>query len=166
MTTSNCYTLGRTENTWKPSGNLITPRMGAASVEINNKLVIFGGYNAGYLQSTEEFDVETGTSKAGTNMLLAIGFHCAVKLNATTVLIIGGDGGSGYLSSSCFYNAELKTFTPGPSLTEARKYHGCAILTTGTERLVIVTGGSGAAGNLDSTEVMDLDQPTMWKTGL
>ena len=43
-TTSNCYTLSRNETAWKLSGNLITPRLGAASVEINSKLVIFGGY--------------------------------------------------------------------------------------------------------------------------
>jgi len=165
--TSNCYTLSRTENTWKLSGNLITPRLGAASVEINNKLFIFGGaddpWAYSYLQSTEEFDVDSGTSTAGPNMPLGIAYHCAVKVNDTTVLIIGGSDGSSELSSSYFYNAELETFTAGPSLTVARYWHACSIL---TERYVIVTGGYNGAYFFNSTEYMDLNQPTMWKTGL
>jgi len=163
--TTNCYTLSKNDNTWKLSGNLITPRYGAASVEINNKLVIFGGINNSgqYLQSTEEFDADNGISTAGPNMPLALSNHCAVKVNDTTVLIIGGFG-STYLSSTYFYNPELETFTAGPSLTEARANHACSILTTGTERYVIVSGGSAPV--LDSTEYMDVNQPTMWKTGL
>ena len=102
---TNCYTLSKSENTWKLSGNLITGRESAASVEINNKLVVFGGYNYGvYLESTEEFDADSGTATAGPNMPLPIGFHCAVKVNDTTVLIIGGYDGSSRLSSSYFYN--------------------------------------------------------------
>ena len=167
-TTSNCYTLSRNETAWKPSGNLVTPREAAASVEINNKLVIFGGYNAGYLQSTEKFDGDNGISKAGTNMPWAIGYHCAVKVNETTALIIGGYGSS-ILRSTYFYNANLKIFIPGPLLNVGRSGHGCSILNTGTERFVIVSGGYTTLGGyrrLDSTEVMDLKQPTMWKAGL
>ena len=86
--TSQCYSIGKNETEWKLVGNMITPRYAAASVEIDNKLVIFGGKDAtgsNYLQSTEEFDVETRTSKAGPNMPLGIYHHCAVKLNETTV---------------------------------------------------------------------------------
>ena len=167
--TSQCYSIGKNETEWKLVGNMITPRYAAASVEINNKLVIFGGYDISTIfQSTEEIDVETGTATAGPNMPLAIWGHCAVKLNTTTVLIIGGrPDESGYLRSSYFYNAVLKTFEPGPLLNDKRAYHACSILNTGTEIFVVVAGGwNGAAGRLDSTEYMDVNQPTMWKTGL
>ena len=174
--TPKCYTLAQHDTQWKLNGNLITPRWGAASVEINNKLVVFGGFNSGaYLDSTEEFDVVTGTATTGPSMPLAMRFHCAVKLNTTTVLIIGGMvewNGSSRKRSTYFYNVDAKSFTPGPLLMEGRSEHACSILDTGAERLVVVTGGR-VDGNeesswnlLDSTEVMDLKQPTIWKTGL
>ena len=164
-TIGRCYSLSQNEAAWKSSGNLIAPRKGAASAAVNNTLVIFGGYYTTLIQSTEEIDVETGTATAGPNMPLAVKFHCAVTLNTTTVLIIGGFDGSSYFGSTYFYNVNVKSFTSGPSLTVARGYHGCSILTTGTERFVVVTGGFNGV-KLDSTEVMDLNQPTMWQTGL
>ena len=169
-TTSQCYSLGQNETEWKPSGNMTALRHGAASVEINNKLVIFGGYYNGHLQSTEEFNEETGTATAGPNMPLAVREHCAVKLNSTTALIIGGSGYEiagtqrGYLRSTYFYDANMKSFTPGPLLNDGREKHACSILNTGTESYVVITGGSNRA-HLDSTEFMDVNEPTIWKTG-
>ena len=162
--TSQCYSLGQNETAWKPSGNLTTPRWGAASVEMDNKLVIFGGYLYDHLNATEEIDAETGTVSTGPTMPLGIAWHCAVKLNSTTALIIGGDDGSSYLRSSYFYDVKAKTFTSGPLLMEGRRYHGCSILNTGTDSFVVVAGGYNGT-YMDSTEVMDLNEPTMWKTG-
>ena len=127
-----CYTLGRNENTWTLSGNTIASRLGSASLEINNKLVIFGGLK---LSSTEEIDVDTGTATAGPNMPLEIYLPCAVKLNTTTALIIGGYDGSSELRSTYFYDANVKSFTPGPYLKAGRYAHACSILNTGTESL-------------------------------
>ena len=163
--TSQCYSLGQNENEWKPSGNLITPRYSAASAVINDKLIIFGGYNAGNLQSTEEIDVAAGTASQGPSMPLAMVYHCAVKLNTSTVLIIGGYGSS-YLRSTYFYSFKEKTFKAGPDLKATRSRHECALLDTGTASYVVVTGGYGDSGYLDSTEYMDCNEPTIWKTGL
>ena len=165
--TNQCYSLGQNENAWTPSANLTTPRGGAASVEMNNKLVIFGGYTGDTyirLQSTEEIDVGTGTATTGPSMPLAIGWHCAVKLNATTALIVGGYG-TNWLKSSYFYNSDEESFTAGPLLKHARGSLACSVLNTGTESYVVVAGGYNGAF-LDSTEYMDLNDPTSWKTGL
>ena len=163
--TSQCYSLGKNETEWKPSGNLITPRYGAASVEMHGKLLIFGGYNAGYLQSTEEMDVEAGTTTIGPSMPLAIGYPCTVKINSSTVLIIGGIGSS-YLKSTYFYSNNEKTFKAGPYLMVPRSYHTCNILSNGNGSYVVVTGGYDNGVYTDSTEYLDLDEPTIWKTGM
>ena len=163
---TNCYTLGRNEKTWTLIGNMIAYRAAAAAVAFNNKLVIFGGYDPdnNRLLSTEEIDVDTGTATAGPDMPFINGFHCAVKLDAKTALIIGGVTDD--RTSTYFYDANAKTFTSGPSLMQGRGEHACAILDTGTERYVVASGG-WLNGWFDSTEILDLNQPTLtWMTGL
>ena len=166
-----CYTLAQNENTWTRIGNLQLPRFGAASVAIGNKLVFFGGLDSStkmFLQSTEELDVETGTTTPGPNMPDSFAFHCAVKLDATRVLIIGGIGDimSYDSQSTFFYDVVAKSFTPGPNLNQRRQHHACALLNTGAESFIVVAGGLWAGSCLDSTEYMNVNQPTMWMTGL
>ena len=157
-----CYTLGKDENTWTLIGNMNTARVGAVSVEINNKLVIFGGQR--FASSTEEFDVVAGTSTTGSDMPLAIIWSCAVKLDSSTVMIIGGNSG-GFLKSTYFYNHNEKTFKAGPDFIVQRRNHACAILQTKIGSYVVVTGGWNG-DYLDSTEFLDLNEPTVWKAGL
>ena len=162
---SQCYSLGSKETAWKLNGNLITARYGAASAEINDKLLIFGGSGTtGYLQSTEELDVEAGTATQGPNMPLGIVYPCGVKINNSTVMIIGGYDGIAR-KSTYFYNYNGKTFTAGPDLIAARMWLACGILSNGIGSYVVVTGGYNGA-YLDATEYLDLNDTTIWKTGL
>lgn len=58
----------------------------------------------------------------------------------------------------------------GPDLMIARYYHACSMMTYNDGRYVVVTGGKCCSvafcGSLDTTEYLDLDDPTAWKTGL
>lgn len=165
-TTDQCYSLGPNETTWKPSGNLLTPRQAAASIVMNDKLLIFGGYNtAGYLQSTEEMD-ETGKATLGPSMPLTIKHHCAVKINHNTAVIIGGADESSSIKLTYFYNFDSKTFESGPDLMVARERHACGMLSSNGKSFVVVTGGKNGGVILGSTEYMALDDLTTWHQGL
>ena len=163
--TSQCYSLGPNETEWMPNGNLITPRFAAASVVMNDKLLIFGGYNTGYLQTTEEMDI-AGRATLGPSMPFAIKHHCAVKVNPTTALIIGGADESSSIKSTHFYDFYGKTFKSGPDLKVARERHACGILSTSDRSFVVVTGGKNDEVVLGTTEYMTLDDLTAWSTGL
>ena len=164
--TGQCYSLGPNETTWKPNGNLITPRQAAASVVMNDKLVIFGGYNAaGYILSTEEMD-EAGKATLGPSMPLTTKHHCAVKINHNTALIIGGADESVSIKFTYFYDFDGKTFKSGPDLMVARERHACGMLSSNGKSFVVVTGGKNGGVILGSTEYMALDDLTTWHQGL
>ena len=85
-----CYSIGPNEIEWTLSGELAVATSGAASLEINDTLLIMGGVS-GYSQTrTAIFDAKTGTSTEGPNMEYLFYHSCAVKINSTTVLITGG----------------------------------------------------------------------------
>ena len=170
-----CHSIGPNGAAWQPAGNMTKPRANAASVEINEKLLIFGGYeypNAGeyplygYLDSIEELDLEAETSTlVPASMPSPVEMHCAVKINSTTVLIIGGAMGSPVATTN-YYNIEDRIFMAGPNLTEIRYAHGCSMMTNSNGSYVVVAGGRQLGDVYDSTVYLDLKEPASWRTGL
>ena len=114
-------------------------------------------------------DVQTGTSTLGPYMPAPLAWQCVVKLNSTK-FITGGYNGTTQVKSTSYYDAEEKIFKAGPDLMVKRREHGCGIITNSNGSYVVVTGGYYGSGlesapYMNSTEYLDLGEPTIWKTG-
>jgi Galactose oxidase, central domain len=90
----------QTAGTFKPTGDMTTPRIGhTATLLLNGKVLITGGKNPTYpaepgreLGSAELFDPDTGTFTRTGDMTMPRVFHTATLLPDGRVLIAGGDG--------------------------------------------------------------------------
>ena len=125
----------------------------AASMVINdNTLWVTGGYNGGYLASTD-YVTATGTM-LGPDLPMALCRHVMVAINSTFSMVIGGYNGYSF-ASTFFYDHNEEEWIDGPSLMQTRVYHAVGIVTdevTG-EHFTVVTGGY-YFGALDSTEIL------------
>ena len=158
-----CYSIGPKDTAWQPAGTMTIKRNEAPSEEINDKMLIFGGWG---VHTIEEMDVQAATSTLGPSMPLARYSPCASKINSTTVLIIGGLNSidNNIQQSTTYYDTVNKIFKPGPDLMVGRYRHDCGWITNSNGSYVVVAGGNNGTV-LDSTEYLDLDEPTIWKTG-
>ena len=148
-----CYSLTAEKATLVTHMSVVRSR--AASIVINdNTLWITGGFDGGYLASTEYVTV-TGTM-LGPDLPMALYTHAMVAINRTCSMVIGGWDENYYHSASTFfYDRDEEEWINGPSLMQARYYHAAGIVTdevTG-EHFVAVTGGY-YFGFLDSTEIL------------
>jgi hypothetical protein len=102
-------------------------------------VLIAGGYNGGYLSSTEIYDPQTQTFSPGPAMTTPRSGHTATLLTNGKILIAGGVGvGWSFLPSAELYDIEKKTFTATGSMTTARESHTATLLKSGN---VLITGG-------------------------
>ena len=78
-------------------------------------------------------------------------------------MVTGGNQDGSTSANIWLVDLTTTTSTSGPTMKAGRIWHGCSIFQNGTKSYGIVAGGN----NLDSTEVIDLDQESPeWTEGM
>ena len=157
------------QHQWIPFTNLKTPRYGASAIEVSrHQTLIIGGEDENWddLKSTEL--ITSSGSEVGKDFPVTIFGHCTFKINSTHGLVTGGEQDGSISESTWFVELTTSTFTPGPAMKIERAGHGCATFHLGSKTYGIASGGyNGNGNNLDSTEIIDLDQSSLtWTEGM
>ena len=153
-----------------PWTNMGTARWGASALQINpNQALIIGGYdyeNRKILKTTEL--ISSSGSEEMTDFPVKIWNHCSFPFNASHAIVTGGWQDGSYSSANTWFVHLTSTkVTPGPTMKTRRVWHGCSIFQNGTKSFGIVAGGSNWNGELDSTEMINLDQESpSWTEGM
>ena len=156
---SECYQHSKTTNTWTSLTPMTTKRSASASVSLNGKLWVVGGWDgilSNRLSSSEFVSSDGQPSQPGPELPSPRFGHCAVKLSTGQVMLLGGDPES---KSAVRFDPNTKTFnTSLPSLKFDRVYFGCAVFKSAmhdNREVVLAAGGHGEA----TAEVLDHTQP-------
>jgi uncharacterized delta-60 repeat protein len=137
------------------TGSLATARFyHSATLLPNGKVLIAGGYNAGYLTSAELYDPTSGTFSATGSLGAARYGHTATLLPNGKVLIAGGSPNG---TSAELYDPASGTFSATGSLTTARSFPTATLLPNGKVLL--------AGGYTSSAELYDPASGTFSATG-
>ena len=155
--------MSPTNSVWEEFVSMKEKRYYAAGVLSNNKLHVFGGLSATYLQTSETINID-GEVSYGPDLPTDVQAHAMTKVNDTVSLLSGGSTNAfTYSAQTWYYNHDTETFTSGPDLLEERRYHGSAIIVDKVTKaeIVVVTGGHNVQF-LDSTEMLINGR---WETG-
>ena len=154
--------------------NMIQKRSYALAIKINDQqTLILGGYDEYFnmLRSSEIMN-DNGVSENSITAPLPLYSNCIIKLNNSMGLITAGfqgldeHGDSRRASETWYLDLQTLDFTAGPRLQQRRAVHGCATLWVGDKSYGLVTGGYDN-NFLDSTEILDLQQPNpTWTNGM
>ena len=131
----------------------------AASVVIDDKtLWVTGGWNDGYLASTEY--VTTAGTIPGPWMPKVFYKHIMVGINSTVFMVIGNLADDGIF----YYDHIEGKWIDGPSLIQARGNQAAGIVTdeVTNENFVAITGGAHYSDFSDFTEIL---QDEKWVQG-
>jgi hypothetical protein len=136
--------------------SLATPRVQhTATLLPSGKVLVVGGYLAGFLTSAVLYDPATNSwSPAGDLSTARLG-HTATLLASGKVLVAGGEGSSGPLSSAELYDPAApaaSAWSPAGSLLTARSFHTATLLASG--KVLVVGGGQDPAA-----PSLELDDP-------
>ncbi|MEK7856194.1 MAG: kelch repeat-containing protein, partial [Acidobacteriota bacterium] len=128
-----------------------------ASLLPDGKVLISGGYNVGYLQTSEIFDPKSGRFITGPMLTLARSEHTATTLPDGTILLAGGVGtGWTFLAESEIFDPRTGQFTAAGKMSTPRESHTATLL---RNRKVLITGGHkdrrSAMTIYSSTEIYD-----------
>jgi WD40 repeat protein len=144
---------------WSSTSNLSTGREGhTATLLLNGKVLVAGGYSISYLNSAELYDPATGTWSVTANLNRARGFHTATLLPNGKVLVAGGLGNAEINSADDIdrmvelYEPALETWSITGNLNDARHYHTATLLLGGK---VLVAAGVHDGDGTNSAELYD-----------
>ena len=154
---------------WKPWTNMGTARQWASALQINpNQALVIGGIddNWNHLRTTEL--ISSSGSEERNRFPVRIAGHCSFPFNATHGIVTGGWQDQTPSGNTYFVDLTTTTVTSGPIMKTRRYHHGCSTVQYGTKSFGIVTGGYyNSGGELDSTEMIDLDQESpSWTEGM
>ena len=136
------------------AGNMTTSRGGHSAALISGSaydgyVFIAGGWNGGYLSSTELYNPGAPTASAftsGPSLTSALYSSSSVMLNNGKIIVINGDqNGSGGVNTSItnLYDPATKTITAGPNTNVARRKSYCSVISGGAyDGYVIIVGQS------------------------
>ena len=148
------------------TGSLTTGRQShTATLLLDGRVLIAGGYDGAYLASAELYDPATDTFSPTGSMTVGRIAHRATRLADGRVLLTGGaDTGRTMLASAEIYDPQTGRFTPTGDLTTARISHTQTLLTDGA---VLITGGSAGRRHSvsASAEIFDPITGTFRPTG-
>lgn len=144
-----CFALK--DKKWKHVANLQTARNHMASVVLNGKLLLSGGWIK-WRQATKSSELVSEDKSTFTfDLPQPLAHHCIVKINESTILITGAQRGRPSMKS-IFENVETGEFTSGPNFNQTRQHgHGCGKFIFKGKPYAIV-----AFGRVKSVEVLDL----------
>ena len=160
---SECYHHNKANNTWTFLTNMSTKRSDSASVPVNGKLLVLGGWDGDNRLATSEYVSPDGdASQPGPDLPGPRYQHCAVKLANGHVMLLGGDPDR---KSAIILHPDTETFDQSlPPLTFGRWSFGCATFNSpmhDNREVVLAVGGEGQA----TAEVLDYSQPNpAWTT--
>ena len=153
---SECYQHNKAINSWKFLTNMTTERYFSASVPVNNKLLVLGGWDGENDLATTEFVSPDGDpSQPGPDLPAPRSLHCAVTLSNGGVMLIGGEPDE---KSVIIFNPDTSFDQSLPPLKFERTHFGCAAfksLLHDNREVVLAAGGSSTA----TAEVLDYSQP-------
>ena len=154
---SECYQHNKAINSWKFVTNMTTERYFSASVPVNNKLLVLGGWDGKNDLATTEFVSPDGDpSQPGPDLPAPRSLHCAVTLSNGGVMLIGGEPDE---KSVIIFHPNTNEFDQSlPPLIFERTHFGCAAFKSplhDNREVVVAAGGSGTA----TAEVLDYSQP-------
>jgi hypothetical protein len=110
-----------------------------------------GGFNGGYLTSTELYDPDANTWTNVASLHTARYAFAAALLPSGKVLVTGGNNGSA-LASAELYDPSANSWTTVAAMTTARYAHTETLLSNGK---VLVAGGNDSSDYLTSVELYD-----------
>ena len=155
---SECYQHSKATNSWTFLTNMSTKRAYSASVPVNGKLLVLGGWDGDYnnLATSEYVSPDGDASQPGPDLPGPRSLHCAVKLSNGQVMLLGGFSDR---KSVIIFHPETEKFDQSlPPLTFERWAAGCAAFKSplhGNREVVLAVGGEGTA----TAEVLDYTQP-------
>jgi hypothetical protein len=134
-----------------------TKRYYSASVPVNGKLLVLGGWDGDNVLATSEYVSPDGdASQPGPDLPGPRSSHCAVKMANGQVMLLGGDPDE---KSVIIFHPDTEKFDQSlPPLTFGRYGAGCAAFKSplhDNREVVLAVGGSGTA----TAEVLDYTQP-------
>ena len=138
---------------WVTTGSLATARDGhTATLLLNGKVLVAGGYPNGALSSAELYDPATGTWTPTGSMGTGRQFHTATLLSSGKVLVAGGvDSNFDGLSSAELYDPASGTWTATANMGHRRSQHTATLLSSGKVLVAIRRQrfAPSASGNMD-----------------
>lgn len=151
---------------WTEFAKLKLGRFAPAAVVLNSDIIwITGGYNNGYLKTTE-FVSSNGEVTVGPELLEGVWGHCMLITPEAEqfVFIIGGFNGDSINTVRKYLITDNDAFyvEDGPGLIHKRSEHGCASFTSANHDgrdIAIVAGGKNSDGSVISIEAWDYRQP-------
>lgn len=137
-----------TQNTVQEFGSLAEPRAGhTATLLRDGRVLIAGGYNGEYLQSTEVFDPAQRRFRPAGSLVEGRSGHTATLLPDGRVLLVGGVGrGWTFLRSAEVYDPSTGRSESVGSMSVPRESHTATLLADG--RVLIVGGHTGRRPNM------------------
>jgi len=156
---SECYHHSEATNAWTLLTNMSTKRTSSASVPVNGKLLVLGGFDGyGDLATSEYVSPDGDASHPGPDLPGPRRDHCAVKLSNGQVMLLGGNYPN-QAKSVIIFNPDTETFDQTlPPLTFIREDAGCATFKSplhDNREVVLAVGGWNEA----TAEVLDYTQP-------
>lgn len=116
---------------WRESGRWETLKTcrerSPGCAKLGNKVILAGGYNGGYLRSTEVLDITTRTISAGGDMASARGYFSLATISSEggqKLFALAGIDSPNNLNTVEEWVEESSTWKAAESLTRARGYFG------------------------------------------
>ena len=159
---SECYHHSKATNSWTFLTNMATKRYDSASVPVNGKLLVLGGWDGDIELATSEYVSPDGNaSHPGPDLPGPRRSHCAVKLANGHVMLLGGNPDR---KSAIIFHPDTERFDQSlPPLTFDRYQAGCAAFKSplhDNREVVLAVGGIRQA----TAEVLDYTQPNpQWR---
>jgi hypothetical protein len=124
-----------------------------ATVLLDGKVLVTGGYNGGYRNLAELYDPATGRFAALAGMNAARYAHTATLLRNGKVLLAGGYNGGVYLNTAELYDPATQTFVNVTApMFSRRGWHAAVLLADGR---VLLAGGIQGSSDVDAAELYD-----------
>jgi len=154
---SQCYHHNKDTNSWTFLTNMSTKRWLSASVPVNGKLLVLGGWDSDNRLATSEYVSPDGNaSQPGPDLPGPRSGHCAVKLANGQVMLLGGRPDT---KSVIIFHPDTEIFDQSlPPMTFDRERFGCAAFKSplhDNREVVLAVGGYNQA----TAEVLDYTQP-------
>eukprot|EP00095_Tigriopus_kingsejongensis_P005001 snap_masked-scaffold139_size317827-processed-gene-0.5 protein:Tk05001 transcript:snap_masked-scaffold139_size317827-processed-gene-0.5-mRNA-1 annotation:"kelch domain-containing protein" len=163
---SDCLAYEPKSHEWTDHSALAQGREEAASVKLDKRMLILGGFVEGVrVAGSEQLDGGESTWAPGPSMPEARSRFCAVALSKTMFAIVGGETEEAMATNDMkTFDSETNEFVTQPSMAQTRKDHACLVVEINDKKGIVVTGGVDENDVLlNSAEFYSMEEET-WST--